>query len=606
MKKRGQKPDAYTYSILLRGYSAKTPLSNADLARARKIYESLYLPNSPVKPNIIHSNIMLELCARAGALDLLFKVGSQLSERGPNSPDQITYTTIFNALSNAKSSDSPSQVESQNESRIKLISQARRIWLDVIEKWKSGSLLLGEELVCSMGRVLLMSPLEEDHYTIFTLLEEFMRIPRQSPGAKKESLPKPRLQSEMEESKHARIGVPLLADHTDVQGVLEMATVEESRSVVDSTSNLDPNSQMLSEFGSSPAAITSANGSAQSKPSPRQHSISGHEMKSLPVAGLVFSKPGGKTLSLLLATCAKLSKFKVANAYWDLLSSQFTPDTFNFIEYMRMLKISSNSSKATLVLRDVYKLSRSRKSTIQLHPAMWEHGMAACQRTNNSKVALRDATRILVMLQMSTAEPSFNVIEMFTKVLSRTEANFPVEDIMRAEESLMMAFGNFKSLYAFGRTETNGPPATSETLDKLMSEIDPEWQPVAKPSYRLSMSRIDLLTEARSRLSMEERKGIRDLGRRIEIALGTVIKMYEDVMSHDQVARVRSDLYRVRAWVFPRNLQLLDEVMEENATKEKDQQVQGTGESKPPRRSKVQYRSSPHIGSLRIAPGTAA
>ena len=582
MKKRGQKPDAYTYSILLRGYSARTPLSSSDVARARKIYESLYLPNSPVKPNIIHTNIMVEICARAGALDLLFEVGSRLSESGPNSPDQITYTSIFNALSNAQNSDKPDP----HERRTKLVSQARRVWLDIIEKWKSGSLLLGEELVCSMGRVLLISPSLEDHDSVFTLLEDSMRIPRQTLGAFMESL-----------------------HESGSQGTQEMAVISDSDSPKPKRKirQRTITKYKINKYEKkSPLTAGLDFLIPGSKPSQAARPVSSEpSSKTSQAAGLIYSKPGNKTLSLLLATCAKLSRFKVASLYWDLLSSQFTPDTFNFIEYMRMLKISANASEATVVLREVYKLSRDRKSTVQFHPLMWEHGMAACYRTGSTKAALRDATRILIILQMSTAEPSFNVIKTFTKILSQTEAGFPIEDIMRAEESLMMVFGNFKSLYAFGRTETNGPPSASETLNKLISDIDPEWRLAPNPSYRLSLSRIDLLTEARSRLSMEERKGIRDLGRRIEITLGTIIKLYEDVMSHGQVARIRSDLYRVRAWVFPRNRQLLDDVMEDNAAKDRDEQAQETAKPTHSRGLKFVYRSSPHMGSVHVVPRAA-
>jgi len=67
------------------------------------VYNSMFAPNSAVTPNIIHTNAIINVCARGKDMDALWSVAGRLPERGPGAPDKWTFTTILNALaSNAQ------------------------------------------------------------------------------------------------------------------------------------------------------------------------------------------------------------------------------------------------------------------------------------------------------------------------------------------------------------------------------------------------------------------------------------------------------------------------------------------------------------------------
>ena len=99
MKKRGHRPDAHTYTIMLRGY--------ADMARRRPeaavtdavgVFNSMFAKNSVVTPNSIHTNAVINVCARAGDMDNMWQILARIPEKGAGCPDSTTYTTVLNAM----------------------------------------------------------------------------------------------------------------------------------------------------------------------------------------------------------------------------------------------------------------------------------------------------------------------------------------------------------------------------------------------------------------------------------------------------------------------------------------------------------------------------
>lgn len=185
MKKRAQQPDSHTYTIIFRGCALHRNPTQA-LAKAMSIYHSMFAQNSLVKPNTIHMNAMLKMCAKAQDIDALFGIAAQMPETGLRAPNNLSYTTIFNALrmyttNDQRSNLTPAQKE---HNRQKVILDARRMWSDITNSWRKGAIWVDEELVCAMGRILLMGG-ERDWDDVFSLLEQTMNIPRQfpSPGA---------------------------------------------------------------------------------------------------------------------------------------------------------------------------------------------------------------------------------------------------------------------------------------------------------------------------------------------------------------------------------------------------------------------------------------
>lgn len=58
----------------------------------------MFADNCPVKPNIIHTNAVLKVCALARDMDALWGVAAKLPTKGFGAPDNLTYTTILNAI----------------------------------------------------------------------------------------------------------------------------------------------------------------------------------------------------------------------------------------------------------------------------------------------------------------------------------------------------------------------------------------------------------------------------------------------------------------------------------------------------------------------------
>src|SRR4051812_10391623 len=132
MKKRAQVPDAYTYTILFRG-CAEHQHSGQALGKVMSIYQGMLSEKSPIKPNIIHLNALLKMCARANDMDALFAVINNLPDFGIGRPDKMSYTIIINAIRMHLLADCPidqTQMQQRAERR-KAITNARQLWADI-------------------------------------------------------------------------------------------------------------------------------------------------------------------------------------------------------------------------------------------------------------------------------------------------------------------------------------------------------------------------------------------------------------------------------------------------------------------------------------------
>ncbi|KAK3357191.1 hypothetical protein B0T25DRAFT_538508 [Lasiosphaeria hispida] len=181
MKKRAQLPDARTYTIIFRG-CAESVHPKLAVSEAVRIYSTL-MANERIKPTTIHLNAVLEVCARAGDLDSMFTI-AQTANNALRSPNSQTYTIILNGLRHKpdvsrREGLSEEQVEMNNSHALE---KARAIWDDIILRWKNAKLVIDEELVCAMGR-LLMGGDRKDKDSILELLEQTMALPRLDKGA---------------------------------------------------------------------------------------------------------------------------------------------------------------------------------------------------------------------------------------------------------------------------------------------------------------------------------------------------------------------------------------------------------------------------------------
>ncbi|KAI2630827.1 hypothetical protein GGR54DRAFT_171979 [Hypoxylon sp. NC1633] len=289
MKKRAILPNSQTYTIIFRG-CAVSPHPKLAVSEAIRIYNAM-LANSRIKPNTIHMNAVLQVCAKARDLDSAFAIAKSATD-GLRAPDSYTYTTIFNAIRSTVSQrqNGPAQevdIAEQEKATQNAVKQAKSIWEEVMSKWRAGSMVIDEELLCSMGRILLLGTYH-DVNSIQALVEETMMIPREVETALRGSSSK---------------GPNLDGAYTDVKSVTLSAGSEE----------------------------TSA---------PRSTAMS-------------HALPGNNSLSMILSVLEKTGKTTNAPRYWDIFTEKYhvVPDANNWQLLFTVLRRGKNSAKTALYLR---------------------------------------------------------------------------------------------------------------------------------------------------------------------------------------------------------------------------------------------------------------
>ena len=334
MKKRAQQPDAHTFTTLFRGFAwhVQFPLS---APRALSIYFSMYNENSPVKPNIIHTNAVLKVCALAGDIDGLLGVAAKLPSRGTDAPNNYTFTTILNAIKSTVSDDidghklSPAtrgwKAEAVRPGRAQALMQGRRLWEEIRDRWANGDLYLDEELVCAMGRLLLLGHQKQDWDDILSLVEQTMNIRRQVPPMRYPDEDPTTRETEA-------FGPPedSIEENVDLQTLLPHQ--EQSRA--------DDGDGLLTATGNAFAPIPYGPGRHQA----------------------AAVRPGHNTLSMLVYACMRLDLIRAAQNYWGILTNpdgkyNIKPDSDNYHTYLRLLRLQ-RASKLTVELLEDMKQGR--------------------------------------------------------------------------------------------------------------------------------------------------------------------------------------------------------------------------------------------------------
>ena len=174
MKKRTQLPNAQTYTIIFRGCAQSSHPQQA-VSEAIKLYMSM-MNLERLSPNTIHLNAVVKVCAKANDLDCMFSV-LETANNSIRAPNNLTYTTILNALrAQIDRPQSRNLLDNEIKTDIeKTVARAKSIWEEVISRWKLGQVILDEELVCAMGRILLLQR-HESVDCILDLIEQTMAI----------------------------------------------------------------------------------------------------------------------------------------------------------------------------------------------------------------------------------------------------------------------------------------------------------------------------------------------------------------------------------------------------------------------------------------------
>ena len=441
MKKRAQQPDAYTFTILLRGLSSYPTFSQSK-SRALYIYQLLTAGNSPVKPSIIHANAVLKVCAMTHDIDALLRIAAELPTRGNGVPNKSTYTIILNAIrsntlwpEDQQTSRRVSREEDAvgSEARALAVQQGRRLWVEIQKRWMSGDLLLDEELVCAFGRILLHGDEVQDHDDILSLLEQTMGIPRQI----------------------ARQANSATGKASDKKASGSNDDLE-----------LQPYSPESVDLESSPSSSKEDN---ESPVSPRS------SFTPLPnAAGPSQSavRAGQNTLSLVLHACIRLKYDRAAQNYWGLLTSldgryQILPDSENYHMYLRLLRLR-RSSKLAAELVDEMRSGDLTGKEGAVQTKTFIIALSCCVRDANNSNSITHAGKLVKMMMDTLPNPDAKALRMYLQVaLGQKPRDWRV--IMGAIRDTERGVKNLRSLLAY---DPAGPKKQNEdNILELVREL---------------------------------------------------------------------------------------------------------------------------------------
>lgn len=324
MKKRGRKPNAQTFTIMLRGCAKSQSARATDIAMT--VYKSLFAHNSLIKPSTIHHNAALEVCARHNKMDSFWSVVGNLPDEGYGAPDNITFTTILNAI-RANTQNEIEKISGEDErmliraKKTEAVKEGKRIWADVIRQWRQGTFMVDGRLISAMGRLLLFSGREQDYLDIFSLFLQGMGIPRNGP-------------------KHTQAHVDALnrakLNHTP-------------RRKEESQENEEPEEEMSEEeeFRNlfEPVTLSKIRENMEAR-------IGG----SLPE--VQYPLPSNAELSLIMETCSHLkSGLPICRKYWERLTDRggefvVKPDAESCHEYLRLLRVTRSSYDSVRIVCD--------------------------------------------------------------------------------------------------------------------------------------------------------------------------------------------------------------------------------------------------------------
>lgn len=302
MKKRNQQPTAQTYTMILKECADLASSPHA-LSEAVKLYNNM-LKSERIKPNTIHLNAMLRVCSKAHDVETMFTILESINQ-GIRAPNNQTFTTVLNAL-RAHADREKKMVERAQHPQLetlpddyidKLVKQtierAQAIWQDVKARWESADVVVDEELVCAMGRVLLLGSYHEKN-SILELVEQTMGVPRDEGvliALAREAVVQPD------------------ADHSQPQ-----------------------------------------QGNPQASPSREMRKVHARDPKP---ASPGLARPGKNTLSLILAAIEDTGKTSLAPRYWEVFTRKYIvePDGDNWRSLLRSLNRGHNSAKTVDYLR---------------------------------------------------------------------------------------------------------------------------------------------------------------------------------------------------------------------------------------------------------------
>ncbi|RPA98700.1 hypothetical protein L873DRAFT_1006290 [Choiromyces venosus 120613-1] len=357
MKKMSIFPDTYTFTIMLNALAEHANRPSAH-ERALQLYSSMSNPNSPVEPQIVHTNAVLKVCARCRDIDSIWTIVSKLPLSGLNAPNAITYTTLLNGIHGA------------NE-----VEDGRRVWAGILSRWGTGKLWVDEQLVCAMGRVLLSSAKPEHRKEVFKVIEQVFGI--ENPISEKEEVNP--------------------EDQLYVGGTTKPIT--EIKELLQTSGEGDPNTPI------------------PYVPLP----LRGQTTRDSPTSGsnspATRPMPGNSVLGLAIQACAKLENKDLGRHYWKTLTAapySVRPDTENYHELLRLLRESRSGPEAL----DVLHAMLSHRNTTPT-PKSFFIAMSCCKREGRGP-GFPTANKMLTLMSENNVRIDVKIVTSFLQCAVKT------------------------------------------------------------------------------------------------------------------------------------------------------------------------------------------
>ncbi|MCJ1281408.1 hypothetical protein MMC26_000727 [Xylographa opegraphella] len=449
MKKRAQPPDAYTYTILLRGLAANHQYPQS-LPRALSVYRSMYAENSPVRPSIIHTNVVLKACSRANNIDALFEVAAKLPKRGMGAPDNVTFTTIINAVWNAVLHNPRLDAEQQTAKRQEAVRQMRRMWEDIVGRWRNGDILLDEDMVCAAARLLMVGDTEQDYDDVLSLFEQTMGIRRLVPP----------------------LGDPARPTHITLS---KASTVRPAPDIPPKKAATETKPQSASQISDADAK-TSPPPPPPSPPLPPSSSTLPPPTRSifaaLPLTPTSLprsrAQPSQQTLSALIEACTHLRALKAGTTYWTLLTTaphSIAPDAANLHAYLRLLRLARASRHALAVLTTMLQPRSVGGFALPPQPKSFRIVMSACVRDASNPAAPATAVAVLDAMAAHLETPDLRACEMFVELLEKTAKREAWAAVLAGLGALKPVIANLRSVLAYGTSSGTAEAEADEDED---------------------------------------------------------------------------------------------------------------------------------------------
>lgn len=446
MKKRGQLPNAQTSTIIFKGCAASLHPKLA-VGEALKIYNAM-MSSSRLKPNTIHLNAVLDVCARAQDLESMFVV--LRTAGGVRAPNNLTYTIILNALRHQRSNevnqneDLKEQQQAVKSSIETTIARAKLVWDEAITRWKKSEITMDEELMCAMGRILLLGGAKETD-AVLNLVAEVLGITKLRDGAP--AVINPDKQTSERPEKPQRPGY-----------------FEESRGL-EKLSEAEDYHEDAEEYSSERPKRISKEEVQQQQQQKQEQQKKTQQLSKPPVDTIKMA--GNNTLSLIMRALAQDKRTKLAARYWDYMTYSYgiVPDRRNYRDYIDCLSTGASSGKAARVL-----LSMPDKIA---EGNLYRRGLLLCFFDAFNDKAFDNATMIYDAMVKKLRVPDVRCMRMYLQVSMSSYRKFKDTTNFPTEEEANRAHGR-----------------------QMFAALERVWEPLRRATNDLSYS--DATVSARS------------------------------------------------------------------------------------------------------------